>query len=70
MATSPPEQRVQELQLIWRVVCQAGVCDRVRLTDGVGCSGGRGVGRVDGVASLICGDCHPMALVRCRRARV
>jgi transposase len=50
-------------QLIWRVVCQVGVCGRARLGGRrPGCSGGRGVGRVDGVASLICGDCHPRAL--------
>ena len=70
MATSPAEQRDQELQLIWRGVCQVGVVDSPDLQGFSCCSGGRGVGLGDGVASLICGDCHPRALFAVRDARV
>ena len=56
-----PEQRDQELQLIWRRVCQGGRLkfrrEAVSRTGELrGVSGGRDVGLGDGVASLKCGD--------------
>jgi hypothetical protein len=53
-------QRPWAGQLIWRRVCHVGVADRPRLLGVSGvCSGGRGAGLVDGVASLICGGGTP-----------
>jgi hypothetical protein len=49
MATSPTEQRGQELQLIWASFCQAAAVDRGRWAAGgwwLGSGAGRVVGRV------------------------
>jgi hypothetical protein len=70
MSSSAAEQRPQDLHLIWRGVCQVGVVDSPDLQGFCCCSGGRGVGLGDGVASLICGDWHPRALFAVGGARV